>query len=541
VLLHTIALIACGEAEDPLASADVQYLEIAAELAVADRDTARNVQSREARARKVEQEQARVAFFRDPKVAASIDLARKSPDPEIARRGEAYWRQAIFIRSWTEQEKARETELLASIEESRAGESSWSSEEGETFDLRGRWGSVSADADSLSELQRAELASAWADQRTGWLGEDLVALVTLRNEVARREGFDSYWELALAHRGLDAEDVESMLDEVESLVQPLNAAASQQAAAKAVELGLEAAFHNDPMLRRAAGLTLDDSGEGWFDADLAEERVLTALSDVGLPVTGMQIYVGPSRYARSGAYSFAIRPPEHAAVVVSSDRRWSDWPYRALLHEVGLATWWRSLPAEAAASPPLWSPATPWFEGYGDLFEHMLYQEAFLAKYVPELPAEERASYAASHEQSQLESLTWYLGCTRAEQALYTSPGDYKKLSASLAAQERELRGWGFDGPMGDEVAWTSFLQSGLMLNYPGYVQNFLYSAATEATLWEAATEAVGDPVANPSLGPWLVSSVVEPVAGGQPFAEVLSGLSGGAKRTAALERSLAP
>jgi hypothetical protein len=30
-------------------------------------------------------------------------------------------------------------------------------------------------------------------------------------------------------------------------------------------------------------------------------------------------------------------------------------------------------------------------------------------------------------------------------------------------------------------------------------------------------------------------------VAGGQPFAEVLSGLSGGAKRTAALERSLAP
>ena len=538
MLLHTIALFACGEADDPLRSVDADYLEIASELAVADRDTARNVQSREARARKVDQEQARVAFFRDPQVAAAIDLARKSPDPGLARRGEAYWRQAIFIRSWTEPEKARETELLAAIEESRAGASSWSSEEGQTFELHGRWGSVSGDADALAEADRAELAAAWADSRTGWLGEDLVALVTLRNEVARREGFDSYWELSLTHRGLDPDDVEGFLDEVEALVKPLNAAASGHAAAKAEELGLEYAFHNEPMLRRAAGLTLDDSGEAWFDAELAEERVLTALGDLGLPVTGLQIYVGPSRYARSGAYSFPIRPPQHAAVVVSSDRRWSDWPYRALLHEVGLATWWRSLPADVVGSPPLWSPATPWFEGYGDLFEHMLYQEAFLAKYVPELPAEQRAVYAASHEQSKLDSLTWYLGCTRAERALYENPGDWKRLSSELAAKERELRGWGFETPSSGDVAWTSFLQSGLMLNYPGYVQNFLYSAATEATLWEAATKAVGDPVANPSLGPWLVSSVVEPVAGGQPFDQVLKGLSDNASRTAALQES---
>lgn len=537
-MIATLLLLACEGASDPLARLDTEYIEIRAGLAVADRDTSRNVQSREARARKVEHEQARVAFFSKPKVAAAIDEARASSDPATAWKGEAYWREAVLVRSWTEAEKERETELLAAIEDARHSEVSWSTEDGDSIDLNGRWETISEAADGFTPDERAELAGAWTSHRTSWIGSDLEELVKLRNEVARREGFDTYWELALAHRGLTPAQVEELDRSIAALVKPHNESRDAALADKAAELGLPVDYANAPLLRRRAGQMLDRTEtDAWFDSDLAEERVLTALGDVGLSMEGLQLYIGPTRYARSGAYSFPIRPPEHAAVVLSSDTRWSDWPYRGLLHEVGLAVWWRSLPADRAASPVAWQPPTPWFEGFGDFFERMLFDEKFLATYVPDVPEDARASYAASRRDSTIQTLTWYLGCTRAERMMYERPGDWAAISAALAEQERELRGAHFVPPPSEDLAYTSFLQSGLMLNYPAYVQNFLFSSTTEARLWEAATEAVGHPVANPKLGPWLVD-FVHAVGPDQSFEQRLDELSGG-ERTDALERYL--
>ncbi|HJN73770.1 MAG TPA: hypothetical protein QGF58_07555 [Myxococcota bacterium] len=536
-MIATLLLLSCGGPADPLGALDAEYVEIRAGLAIADRDTSRNVQNKEARARKIEHEQARVAFFSDGEVAATIDEARKSSDPTTAWKGEAYWREALLVRSWTEAEKERETELLAAIEDLRHAEATWSTEEGTEIALNGRWESVSEGADTLSADERAELAAAWTSHRVVWIGSDLEELVRLRNEVARREGFDTYWELALAHRGLTPEQVDELDASISALVTPHNTrrAAALEHMAKELELPLD--FANAPLLGRRAGLTLDRTEtDAWFDSDLAEERVTTALGDLGISTEGLQLYIGPTRYARSGAYSFPIRPPQHAAVVLSNDTRWSDWPYRGLLHEVGLAIWWRSLPADHASSPVTWQPPTPWFEGFGDFFERMLFDELFLATYVPEVPEESRAVYAASRVQGTIQTLSWYLGCTRAERMLYERPGEWEAISAQLAGQERALRGEHFDAPPGD-IAYTSFLQSGLMLNYPAYVQNFLFSSATEARLWEAATEAVGHPVANPKLGPWVVD-LVHSVGPGKSFEQRLDELSGG-DRTDALQRYL--
>ena len=533
-----LLLAACGTPSDPLAALDAEYTEIRAGLAVADRDTSRNVQNKEARARKIEHEQARVAFFGDPEVAAAIDTARASSDRATAWKGEAYWREAVFVRSWTEAEKERETELLAAIEDQRQADATWSTEDGTEISLRGRWESVSREADGMSPEQRAELADAWTTHRTSWIGPELEELVKLRNEVARREGFDTYWELALAHRGLSPAQVEELDASIAALVEPHNAARAAELSAKAEELQLPLEFANAPLLKREAGQALNRvETDAWFDSELAEERITTALSDLGISMEGLQLYIGPTRYTRSGAYSFPIRPPNHAAVVLSSDTRWSDWPYRALLHEVGLAVWWRSLPEELAASPVAWQPPTPWFEGFGDFFERMLFDERFLEEYVPDVPPESRAGYAASRRDGTVQTLTWYLGCTRAERMLYERPGDWAAISAELAAQEQALRGAHFAAPAGDGMAYTSFLQSGLMLNYPAYVQNFLFSSATEARLWEAATQAVGHPVKNPKLGPWVVD-LVHSVGPEASFEQRLDELSG-EDRTAALERYL--
>ncbi|MCP4806441.1 MAG: hypothetical protein GY913_22070 [Proteobacteria bacterium] len=518
-------LVGCGTSPDGLTDLDTRYTEIQAALGVADRDTSRNVSNKEARARKIEHEQARVAFFRDAAVIETIETARASSDATTAAKGEAYWREAIFIRSWTEEEKERETELLASIEQSRASDVTWSPEDGEPISLRGRWESVSAGADDLSEEQRQELAVQWTSHRTSWIGPELEELIRLRNEVARREGFDDYWQLALAHRGLTPEDVDAMDAAIAELIAPLNAARAERVSTNSGGLRLANTFANEPLLRRQAGIALDPTEtDGWFDSDMAEERVATAMADIGSPIDGLQVYIGPTRFTRAGAYSFAIRPPQHAAIVVSSDTRWSDWPYRALMHETGLAFWWRNLTPEAAASPPLWNPATPWFEGFAEFFERMMFEPTWLERYVPDVPADRRQAFTDSRRDQTIQTLTWYLGCTRGERMLYASPGEFETISAELAVQEKALRGWASDPPSGD-LAYTSFLQSGLMLNYPAYVQNFLFASATEARLWDAATSAVGDPVANPKLGPWLADEVVHKVTATHSLAERLDEL----------------
>lgn len=548
--LFLVALAACspggssGSRGDPLAAYDARYTSIMNRLGVAETDTTRNVLNREARDRKIAHQQERVAFFQDPAFRQQLEEASASTEPDVARRAAAYTRHAVFLRSWTEDEKARETELLASIDELRSQQASWTSPDGSTeISLAGRWPRVSADADTLDQATRAGLAEAWLEHRMAWIGPELEELLRLRNEVARREGFKSYWELALFHRGLTPAGVGEMSTALRALVEPLNAAASAKAAAVARERGLPDDFAHEPMLRRLAGLDLDLSeADGWFDADMAEASVAQAFKDLGLSIDGIQIYMGPSRYTRPGAYSYPLKPPAHAAVVMSVDSQWGLWPYRALTHEVGLASWWRMLPDQAAASPVLWQPPTAWFEGYGQFFERMVFQPDYHGRYVPDVPEDQRLALQESVRQDAVDIITWYLGCTEVERQLYEMPGAWQTVAREAAVSEKALRARRWDAPVTEEgLTWTSFLGSSLMLNFPAYVQNYLFAYPAEAALWEAAEKAVGKPlIGNDKVGPWLQQELVVPVSTGVPFEERLKQLSGGEPSTAALSRFLA-
>ncbi len=547
--LLILALTACApgkgplSGDDPLATYDAEYARIMNRLGVAETDTTRNVHNKEAQDRKIQRQQRRVAFFRDPRFRAVIEQARESSNPSVTTRAEAYARHAAFLRSWTEDEKATETRLLAQIDELRSEQASWTSPDGKVeINLKGRWSQVSEEADDLDQQTRAALAEAWVDHRMAWIGPELEELLRLRNEIARREGYKSYWELALFHRALTPEGVAAISQELRKLVQPLNAAAGQEIARAAQEHGLPVDFVHEPMLRRLAGLDLDLSqAEGWFDADLAEPRVAQAFVDLGLSIDGIQIYSGPSRYTRPGAYSYPLKPPEHAAVVMSVDSRWGLWPYRALTHEMGFSTWWRMLPESAAASPVSWQPPTAWFEGYGQFFERMVFQPDYHGRYAPEMPEDQRLALQNSVRHDMVEIISWYLGCTEVERMLYEMPGAWQTVAREAAALEKEMRSRSWDAPVTEAgLAWTSFLGSSLMLNFPAYVQNYLYAYPTEATLWEAAVKAVGEPIiGNEKVGPWLATELVAPISTGTPFETRLQELSGGEATTAALARFL--
>lgn len=531
-----LALLGCS-APDTHTQLDERYSEIRYALGMAERDTTRNIKDSEARLRKLRWSNEEVSFFNDQTVMASIESMRNSSDPLTAKKGDAYWRHAILERSWTPAEKEREEELLARIQSKRQEETLWMSRNGATeVALNDSWTRISSSTNSLSEAEKSDLQDAWVESRMSWLEKDLVELIRLRNEVARREGFATYWELALAHRGLSPEEVTELWTKLEAMIVPINANFSKERAEIAEKNGLANEWANQTRLARLAnespsGTELDSA----YDADLAESRLRTFFSDMGLPMETVQVYPGPSRYTLPGAYGIPIDLPDNIAIVISKDRRWSSWHYQALAHEMGLAAWWRLLPEEASLSPVLWDPPTAYFEGIGQFFERMASSAAF-AQRIEGFDDALAAKLDPTYWRDSIAGITHYLATTRTEQMLYERPGQWEEVVREAAALERRLNGQEWSTPTDSSgTPYVRSLQSDLMLHLPGYVQNYLFATATEATLWKAANEAIADPIGNAKLGSWLRDNLVVPVSTTTTFREQLSSLSGNSDYTAAL------
>ncbi len=536
-----LLLVACDAVTDPLAEFDSEYTEIMVSLGAAERDNARNVRNKEARQRRAAAEKARVTFFRKKKLQQAISESRASAlgTPERIK-GEAYWLESLQYSSWTGDEKTEETRLLGRLEEESSGEVSWSSPDGlTTVTLDRGWDDISESAPTLDEATRMALYGEHIEHQLQVLDDDFQALITLRNSVAVRAGFSNYWELSLATNGLKPAQVESFLDKLKPIVEPINAAALQAVQEAAEETGLTVTPANLPTLRRAAGLiSLGDEANNYFDADLAEERIVTAFQDMGLPASGWQIHTEPRRYARPGAYGFPIRPPDNVAIVISQDRRWSTWQYEALAHEGGHAIWWQLLPASQAASPALWSPPAPWLEGFAGLFERILYEPSFTERYVPELPAALREPFQNQRARNVAAQITDGIVDTLVEKRLYENPEDLVALTRYAAELRAELTGLPVPGTNERGLTFDTALLSSLTWNYPGYSQNFLYAYATEATLFEGIVASVGEPVANSKVGPHLQENLIQ-ADPGTPMPVRIRKMLPDASQTDALKRYL--
>jgi hypothetical protein len=536
----TLLLASACQQSAPLDAIDAEYGEVLAKLNAADRDVARNIHNRDARRRKKAAEKERVAFFRDDGVIAAIEQARQAPEGSLERtKGEAYYRHAVFVRSWKDDEKERETELLARIDAQAGAEASWSPPDAPLeISLSGSWNTVSMQADELPYEQRSDLAQEYVNHHMAMVGDDLRELIKLRNQVARREGFDTFWHLALYNQGLDPAEVEELIRELEPVVRPVNQAYDALVDQQAEALGLSHDFSNEPYLRRQTGLEAGrDEAEPYFDTDLAEDHVLTSLRAMGIELEGWQVYSGPSRNTRRGAYSFPIRPPRTIALVVSQDRRFDAWQYEAIMHEAAHALRWTSLTPEALASPVLWDPPNAYTEGFAQLFERILISEPWLEAYLPEMPAERREALSTWRARQMAEWINHSIVETAVERRVYEDPNNWAAVARYCNEVEANYGCHSDDVPANEQgIPYCQALHTPLMWHYPAYVQNYLFSYVTEARLYDALVAAVGQPLDNPEVGPWLVENVTKAGATG-PFEARLAAVSKDEARTAALAR----
>lgn len=521
-----LGLIGCGGGGSAADTLDARYMQVMFDVGSADRDTTRNVHNKEARRRKAAAETARIAFFQDPEIQKKIAAAADAPADSIEHvKGQSYKRAQLVVAPWTKEEKAEEIRLLGVLDEAASTDASWSAQDGTvTIKLGRNWSEVSKEADKLDDAARQSLAETWVNHRTGAFGADLQALVTLRNTVAKRAGYPTYWELALAGQGLTPADVDAIVGELTPVVTPIHAAINAKITAAAADTS--DTFANHPLLRRRAGLDVGgDEADAWFDGDQAEDRILTSLQAMGVTTSGWQVYTGPTRYVRPGVYGFSIIPPEHLAVVMSVDERYSTWPYEALAHETGHLVWWRFLSAESAASPALWEPTAPWFEGFAQFFERVVFEPTFAEKYMPEFPVADREMLRAWRARDAAESISDAIVETRTEQKLYADPSDLGAICAFAAGLRHEIQG-GPEAPKATNgIVYDASLWSSLLWNDPAYSQNYLYAYSTEAWMWEGVTKQVGDPVGNPKVGPFVRDHIVQ-VPAGTPFPDRLAALT---------------
>jgi hypothetical protein len=503
--------LACASDADPMAAADTQYTQIMVDLAAADRDSTRNIHNREARKRKVAAESKRAEFFQSRVAKEAFAAASESEDPALQEKLAAYRRHKLIAASWTRDEKKEETKLLTRLDELNGIEASWTNADGVTeISLNFGWRRASKQADGLNEADRESLVASYVEHRMRVVGPDLQALIKLRNSVAKRAGFNNYWELGLASQGLKPADVDGIISELSEIVGPIVTATENRIAAEAEASGLSNSFANRMMLRRKIGIEdARDASDRYFDADLAEERVRTAFKDMGIATAGWQVYSGPSRYTRSGVYGFPVRPPGSIAIVMSNDQRWTMWQYEAIAHEGGHAVWWQGISDEAALSPPMWEPNSPWFEGFAQFFERMVYEPAFHARYVPELPKENRDAISKWRARSMASSIANSIVQTQVERRLYEDPNSLEAVMHFASATRSALTGATAPPKTESGLSYDSSLLSAILWTYPAYSQNYLFSAMTEAWMWDAVESQVGNPIGNPKVGEMLKTQLI--------------------------------
>lgn len=538
-----LLLVGCASNDGSLSDHADEYVDVRREVAAADRDTTRNVRNKEARARKVKAERARVAFFQKPALRTAIQAGLAAAEGSEERAlALALERKALLARSWTQEDKDEEIALLARLEERRGTTASWVSPDGAVeVSLEEGFFTISRELEDRPESEREDLAQELVDHRMQLVGETLQELVALRNRVAVREGYSNYWELGLAARGLTPQEVTSMVADLSEVVAPANAAMDKRIEAESASTGLADSWANEPALRRSAGLSLTrDKADSWFDTDLAESQVTTAFQDMGFSTRGWQVFSGPRRYVRPGAYAFPLDPPDDVAIVISKDRRWSVWQAEALAHEGGFLLWWTNLDESRQSHPTLWEPPSPWFEGFAQFFERQVFTEAFAERYVPEMPAHLRTHLVQWRLAHLAEGITDAIVRTEVERRLYDDPTNLAAVARHGQEVRERLTGRP-PPPVSDKgMPYADDLLSPILWNYPAYSQNYLFAYVTEAALDDAVTAKVGAPVGNEKVGPLLVEQLVRaPVT--VPFRDRLVALVGSDDIVAPLRDDLKP
>jgi hypothetical protein len=139
----------------------------------------------------------------------------------------------------------------------------------------------------------------------------------------------------------------------------------------------------------------------------------------------------------------------------------------------------------------------------------MVYEPSFHARYVPELPKENRDAISKWRARSMASSIASSIVQTQVERRLYEDPNSLEAIMRFASATRSALTGATAPPETESGLSYDSSLLSAILWTYPAYSQNYLFSAMTEAWMWDAIESQVGSPIGNPKVGEMLKTQII--------------------------------
>jgi peptidyl-dipeptidase A len=375
----------------------------------------------------------------------------------------------------------------------------------------------------------AERRAAWeAGKQVGAaVADDVLALVELRNRVARERGYRDWFAFALAAGDIDEAWLERMLDEVDAATrEPFLAAKAALDARQSARFGVAVEdlypwHYGDLFFQRYDGQGEADLGPLLEGTDTVK---LTVAAYDGMGLETRHLLERSDLHPRPGKeqHAFCLDVDRAGDIRVLANlapgEEWLD----VLLHEVGHAVYDdhidRSLPWVLRRPPqPLVTEAVALMLG------RLRRDPEFLAGVLGADEAAARALTGPSREvlrTGQLVFARWCLVVVRFERAMYADPG--RDLAGAWWDLVESLQG--LRRPSGRTAPdWASKIHLAVA---PVYYQSYLLGELLASQLDQAVRDQAGGFVGRPEAGAFLAERVFAPGAT-QPWRDLITSATG--------------
>lgn len=322
------------------------------------------------------------------------------------------------------------------------------------------------------------------------LADGLEQLFRLRNQQARRLGYNNFLGLVFAQQGLETREYLTLLRQLDSLSEKQYESILDKAKGK---LGL-----NDLEIWDLAYAYAHINGEvdRYFPADSQLLYIKRSLKKIDINLDQLPIYFDlASREGKSQfAYAFPIKPPYDLRVLANlSDGLYST---RVLLHEIGHAVHFTHI----AQDRPLFKNtlSASWAEGMAQIAAALCDERSWLETYAA-MPAGLIDRYITAKQERDIIYLRTTLMRLYFEYEAYVNPNrDLNKLYWDLFERYLLL-------PRHDEIKpWAAIIH---YTTHPVYLHNYLIADIIAAQTVDYLKKNYGVVVDNPMVGSFLVQN----------------------------------
>lgn len=371
-----------------------------------------------------------------------------------------------------------------------------------------------------NETDNAIRQQAWeASKKIGGLVADkVIALVKLRNRVARQLGFPDFYNMSLTLSELDVSEVFGIFDEFKRLSdQPFAEVKRNLDRQLAQRFGVDIAqlrpwHYSDPFFQEAPKTNRVDLDSYYRDKNL-DELATKYYDSIGLEVR--DILKRSDLYERDGKcqHAFCMDVDRQGDIRILANLRPDAKWMTTLLHELGHAVYDKyidpNLPHRLRTSAHTFTT-----EAVAQLNGRMSQDAVFLHEIVGLRQDEAEALAEELKKNLQLSQLIfarWGITVAYFERSMYSNPDqDLNRLWWDLVEEMQLLK-----RPEGREHLpdWAAKIH---LANFPAYYQNYVLGEITASQLWAyLTTKVVQSPsiVGQPAAGKFLVEQVFRPGA----------------------------